>query len=174
MIRELEKTVEGSVALDAPLERRVLAAAIGRLSDAETNIEVQSLAVRCLSVLTPRVSELGIKSLTDSLADAFAGGRADLRDQYAIALKTLVEKAPKAHSRCVADALVARMLALAEGAAPAAKAAGGGAGGGAGAPQQQQQHGAPPQALKPCCNRATSSARFWGACKQSGAAFVSR
>ena len=96
------------------LKKGTLSAAVGRLSDAETNIDVQGLAVRCLSALIPRITESRIKEVAESLTEGFAAGRPDLRDVYAIGLKTLVMKAPEGFARCVCDALVARMLILIE------------------------------------------------------------
>jgi hypothetical protein len=109
---------------------------VDRLSDNEKNIEVQSVAVRCLSSLIPRITESRIKEVGDSLAEAFATGKAELRDVYGIGLRTLVLKAPEAYARCVCSALFARLLTLVDAGADAAAATaagGGAAGAGAGA-----------------------------------------
>lgn len=64
--------------------------------------------MKCLSVLVTRISETGVADTAEKLMSAITSGRDELRDVYAIGLKTVIEKVPG--SAVMADALIRSLL----------------------------------------------------------------
>eukprot|EP00588_Corethron_pennatum_P027684 CAMPEP_0194327606 /NCGR_PEP_ID=MMETSP0171-20130528/41827_1 /TAXON_ID=218684 /ORGANISM="Corethron pennatum, Strain L29A3" /LENGTH=187 /DNA_ID=CAMNT_0039087623 /DNA_START=74 /DNA_END=633 /DNA_ORIENTATION=+ len=105
----LSRAGSGGPPVDTNTERRAAAAILGRLDDPSN--DVQSVAVKTLSALFVRVGP-GLAGdaahkLSDSVTDA---SRPELRDVYAIGLRSLVKDVPEACGPAVCGAAVRALL----------------------------------------------------------------
>ena len=128
---ELGKLPAGA-RIDSASEKRLVEAVLERL-DKDTSNDVQALAVKTLSVLVTRIGEPMVAHACEKLSQAVMTGRDELRDIYAIGLKTVIADVPPTHH--MASAVVRALLPSLLGPglkAPAAAVPGVGAGAGAG------------------------------------------
>ena len=95
--------------MDEMLERRVCAAVLKQLNDASN--DVQSVAVKCLAVLTKVIQAGQVGEVVTKLLAAVTEGKAELRDIYSIGLKTLIADVPGAMGAIVADSLGHKLIA---------------------------------------------------------------
>lgn len=100
--------------LDATTERRICAAVLSLLKDKSN--DVQAVAVKTLGVLLTTVQEEQVLEIADSLTDQVLDlEKSELRDVYAIGLRTLCKTVPAPMGDHVSQRLVSRLL---EGMAP--------------------------------------------------------
>jgi cullin-associated NEDD8-dissociated protein 1 len=100
--------------LDATTERRICAAVLSLLKDKSN--DVQAVAVKTLGVLLTTVQEEQVLEIADSLTDQVLDlQKSELRDVYAIGLRTLCKTVPAPMGDHVSQRLVSRLL---EGMAP--------------------------------------------------------
>ncbi|TYZ57995.1 hypothetical protein PybrP1_012915 [[Pythium] brassicae (nom. inval.)] len=111
---ELNKDTE----LGPYFEPKVCAAVLKQLDDKSN--DVQSIAVKCLGILVTKVQETQVADICAKLSDLILTGKAELRDIYAIGLKTILTDVSSATGAAVAAGLCARLL---KGLAPAAEQA---------------------------------------------------
>eukprot|EP00934_Nitzschia_sp_Nitz4_P009374 Nitzschia sp. Nitz4//scaffold383_size13514//5188//9241//NITZ4_008976-RA/size13514-augustus-gene-0.1-mRNA-1//1//CDS//3329549939//9364//frame0 len=110
----LKRTAESqstSVAsrLDASTERRICKAVLRLLHDKSN--DVQAIAVKTLGVLLTTVKEEQVLEIADSLADqVLDASKSELRDVYAIGLRTLVKTIPSSMGDPTSQRLVGRLL----------------------------------------------------------------
>ncbi len=78
-------------------------------SDDPSN-DVQSVAVKCLSIILKKVKQAQIGEICTKLISLILDGKDALRDIYSIALKTLIADVPDSMGVLVADLLTARLL----------------------------------------------------------------
>jgi len=104
LCNELQKDIK----IDGHMELRICTAVLKRLDD--TSNDVQSKAIQCLAILLKKVQEAQVFEICDKLCGLILEGNADLRDIYAIGLKTLVADVPEASGRGVAQRLIRRLL----------------------------------------------------------------
>lgn len=76
----------------------------------DTSNDVQTMAVKCLSVLVTRANEASVREVTKRLCKQLIGGRAELRDVYGIGLKTLVERVHLSFAPAICDESHPRLL----------------------------------------------------------------
>lgn len=74
------------------------------VSDDPSN-EVQTIAVKCLSILLRRVNQNQIIDISKKLAILILDGNASLRDIYSICMKTLIADVPDSMGKAVSDHL---------------------------------------------------------------------
>ncbi|KAL9188526.1 hypothetical protein ACHAXT_006904 [Thalassiosira profunda] len=99
----------GLRALDSQTERRVCSAVLSLLDDKSN--DVQTVAVKTLSVLLITVQEEQVVEIADRLCTLVLDeSKSDLRDVYAIGLKTLVETVPGSMGNIVSHRLVGRLI----------------------------------------------------------------
>jgi cullin-associated NEDD8-dissociated protein 1 len=95
--------------LDAATERQICTAVLRLLHDKSN--DVQAIAVKALSVLLTTVQQEQVREIADSLADqVLDANKSELRDVYAIGLRTLIKNIPSAFGNSVAERLVGRLL----------------------------------------------------------------
>jgi cullin-associated NEDD8-dissociated protein 1 len=95
--------------LDAATERQICTAVLRLLHDKSN--DVQAIAVKTLSVLLTTVQQEQVREIADSLADqVLDANKSELRDVYAIGLRTLIKNIPVAYGNSVAERLVGRLL----------------------------------------------------------------
>jgi cullin-associated NEDD8-dissociated protein 1 len=97
--------------LDHTNETKLLAAVLERL-DKDTSNDVQALAVKTLSGLVTRIKEEAVSNSVDQLSRQVVQGRDELRDVYAIGLKTVIADVPNTPpmAAAVLRAIVPRLL----------------------------------------------------------------
>lgn len=117
------------VPFDATTERRICTAVLRLLHDKSN--DVQAIAVKTLGVLLTTVKEELVLEIADSLADqVLDASKSELRDVYAIGLRTLVKTVPHAMGDRTSQRLVGRLLdGIRTGSANMAAAHGGGSSG---------------------------------------------
>jgi cullin-associated NEDD8-dissociated protein 1 len=94
---------------DSTTERRICTAVLRLLHDKSN--DVQAIAVKTLGVLLTTVKEELVLEIADSLADqVLDASKSDLRDVYAIGLRTLVKTIPPTMGDRTAQRLVGRLL----------------------------------------------------------------
>jgi cullin-associated NEDD8-dissociated protein 1 len=99
----------GATVLDAAAERRICTAVLRLLHDKSN--DVQAIAVKTLGVLLTTVQEAQVLEIADSLADqVLDASKSELRDVYAIGLRTLVKTIPASMGDMTAQRLVPRLL----------------------------------------------------------------
>eukprot|EP00977_Amphora_coffeiformis_P016691 scaffold5237_cov179-Amphora_coffeaeformis.AAC.4 len=99
----------GSATLDSNIERQICTAVLRLLHDKSN--DVQAIAVKTLGVLLTTVKEEQVLEIADSLADqVLDASKSELRDVYAIGLRTLVKTIPPSMGNQVAQRLVGRLL----------------------------------------------------------------
>ncbi|GKY96499.1 hypothetical protein MPSEU_000609500 [Mayamaea pseudoterrestris] len=95
--------------LDTSTERSICKAVLNLLHD--KSHDVQAVAVKTLSVLLITVQEELVLEIEDSLTDqVLDASKTELRDVYAIGLRTLVKTVPASMGNKVAEKLVSRIL----------------------------------------------------------------
>ena len=95
--------------LDAATERRICTAVLRLLHDKSN--DVQAIAVKTLGVLLTTVKEEQVLEIADSLADqVLDASKSELRDVYAIGLRTLVKTIPPSMGEMTSQRLVGRLL----------------------------------------------------------------
>lgn len=100
---------EGGRGLDATTERRICTAVLRLLHDKSN--DVQAIAVKTLGVLLTTVQEEQVLEIADSLADqVLDASKSELRDVYAIGLRTLVQTIPPRMGDPTSQRLVSRLL----------------------------------------------------------------
>ena len=95
--------------LDSSTERQICTAVLRLLHDKSN--DVQAVAVKTLSVLLTVTGTEQVLEIADSLADqVLDAAKSELRDVYAIGLRTLVKTCPTAMGDQVAQRLLGRLL----------------------------------------------------------------
>lgn len=95
--------------LDPSTERRICTAVLRLLHDKSN--DVQAIAVKTLGVLLTTVQQEQVLEIADSLADqVLDASKSELRDVYAIGLRTLVKTIPQGMGHEVSKRLVGRLL----------------------------------------------------------------
>ena len=98
-----------AAALDPSTERRICTAVLRLLHDKSN--DVQAIAVKTLGVLLTTVQQEQVLEIADSLADqVLDASKSELRDVYAIGLRTLVKTVPPSMGNEVSKRLVGRLL----------------------------------------------------------------
>ena len=98
-----------TAALDPSTERRICTAVLRLLHDKSN--DVQAIAVKTLGVLLTTVQQEQVLEIADSLADqVLDASKSELRDVYAIGLRTLVKTIPASMGHEVSKRLVGRLL----------------------------------------------------------------
>ena len=95
----------GSVALDAPTERRILEQLLARLED--TSGDVSALAVKCLAPLSRNADDAVVALMAKSLCEGLVSGKEQRSDACAIALKTVLTEMPADQHSVVPKTLLA-------------------------------------------------------------------
>ena len=99
----------GGMTMESSTERQICTAVLRLLHDKSN--DVQAIAVKTLGVLLTTVKEEQVLEIADSLADqVLDASKSELRDVYAIGLRTLVKTIPLAMGNQVAQRLVGRLL----------------------------------------------------------------
>jgi cullin-associated NEDD8-dissociated protein 1 len=94
---------------DSSTERRICTAVLRLLHDKSN--DVQAIAVKTLGVLLTTVKEEQVLEIADSLADqVLDASKSELRDVYAIGLRTLVKTIPSSMGDLTSQRLVGRLL----------------------------------------------------------------
>lgn len=102
-------TTSTSPNLDPSTERRICTAVLRLLHDKSN--DVQAIAVKTLGVLLTTVQQEQVLEIADSLADqVLDASKSELRDVYAIGLRTLVKTIPQGMGHEVSKRLVGRLL----------------------------------------------------------------
>ena len=105
MITELK----AGVTLDPLLERRVCEAVLNQLDD--TNADVQSVAIKCIGVLTEVVQEAQICEIVEGLSHHLLSNKTEgLTDIYSIGLSCVVKGVPQDMGSTLAQRLAPRLL----------------------------------------------------------------
>lgn len=107
-VNDLCRSLEGDVKMDLHLERRICQSILLRLDD--TSNDVQTVAVRCLAILVKKVEETQVRDICNKLANLILTGKPDLRDIYAIGLKTCLGTLPSNMGPKIAMDLASRLL----------------------------------------------------------------
>lgn len=107
--RDGNTTSTSSPNLDPSTERRICTAVLRLLHDKSN--DVQAIAVKTLGVLLTTVQQEQVLEIADSLADqVLDASKSELRDVYAIGLRTLVKTIPQGMGHEVSKRLVGRLL----------------------------------------------------------------
>lgn len=105
---DLCNELNNNVELGSFLESKVCAAVLKQLDDKSN--DVQSIAVKCLGIVVTKVQDAQVADICKKLSDLILHGKPELRDIYAIGLKTiLVDVSPKTGA-LVATNLCERLL----------------------------------------------------------------
>ena len=97
------------VPMDTSTERQVCTAVLRLLHDKSN--DVQAIAVKTLGVLLTTVQQEQVTEIADSLLDqVLDASKTELRDVYAIGLRTLVKTIPSSMGNHVSERLVRRLL----------------------------------------------------------------
>ena len=72
--------------------------------------EVQSVAVKCLSILLKKVKQAQIEEICNKLSSLIIDGKNELRDIYSIGLKTLINDVPDEMGSIVSKRLVEKLV----------------------------------------------------------------
>ncbi|EED91192.1 hypothetical protein THAPSDRAFT_262874, partial [Thalassiosira pseudonana CCMP1335] len=95
--------------IDSQTERRICSAVLSLLDDSSN--DVQTVAVKALGVLLITVQEEQVVEIADRLRTLVLDeSKSDLRDVYAIGLKTLVETVPVSMGNVVSHRLIGRLM----------------------------------------------------------------
>lgn len=105
----MKKQTTGEPTLDSSTERQICTAVLRLLHD-QSN-DVQAVAVKTLGVLLTVTGTEQVLEIADSLADQVLDvAKSELRDVYAIGLRTLVKTCPATMGDQVAQRLLGRLL----------------------------------------------------------------
>jgi hypothetical protein len=100
---------EGYGKIDSTTERRICTAVLSLLKDKSN--DVQAVALKTLGVLLTTVQEEQVLEIADSLTDQILDqSKSELRDVYAIGLRTLCKTVPSPMGDRVSQRLVGRLL----------------------------------------------------------------
>lgn len=100
---------DSTTTMDAAQERQICTAVLRLLHDKSN--DVQAIAVKTLSVLLTTVQQEQALEIADSLADqVLDASKSELRDVYAIGLRTLVKTIPSGMGDRVSQRLAGRLL----------------------------------------------------------------
>ena len=100
---------DGYQSMDAATERKICTAVLRLLHDKSN--DVQAIAVKTLGILLTTVHEEQVLEIADSLADQVLDPeKSELRDVYAIGLRTLCKTVPSEMGDRVSQKLVKRLL----------------------------------------------------------------
>jgi cullin-associated NEDD8-dissociated protein 1 len=105
---DLCQELSSDLVLDSAVESKICAAVIKQLDDASN--DVQSIAVKCLSILVKKVQEPQVVDICDKLCSAILSGKDALRDIYSIGLKTCISGIPSEMGPAVATRVTPRLL----------------------------------------------------------------
>jgi len=102
-------TIGQTTRFDSNTERQICTAVLRLLHDKSN--DVQAIAVKTLGVLLTTVQQEQVLEIADSLADqVLDASKSELRDVYAIGLRTLVKTVPAGMGDRVSQRLVGRLL----------------------------------------------------------------
>jgi cullin-associated NEDD8-dissociated protein 1 len=90
------------------MEQRICAAVLKQLDDPSN--DVQSVAVKCLAIITKKVQQAQISDVCKKLCSLVLDGKDALRDVYSIGLKTLIADVPESMGQMVAEQLTNKLL----------------------------------------------------------------
>jgi hypothetical protein len=76
----------------------------------DSSNDVQSVAVKCLAILTKKVQQAQIGEVCRKLCSLILDGNDALRDVYSIGLKTLIADVPDSMGAVVTDKLTAKLI----------------------------------------------------------------
>ena len=108
--------------IDGSLELRICAAVLRQLDD--THTDVQSIAVKCLSILVEKAQEEQVVEICTTLTRLLLSkDKALLRDIYAIALRQAIQKVPASLGPTVVSSMAAPLIRAVKPGAGAAGAA---------------------------------------------------
>ncbi|KAG7369602.1 TATA binding TBP-interacting protein [Nitzschia inconspicua] len=106
---DISSSTGSNVAFDSSTQRRICTAVLRLLHDKSN--DVQAIAVKTLGVLLTTVQQELVLEIADSLADqVLDASKSELRDVYAIGLRTLVKTIPPAMGDQTSSRLVGRLL----------------------------------------------------------------
>mmetsp|Transcript_15391 Transcript_15391/g.23598 ORF Transcript_15391/g.23598 Transcript_15391/m.23598 type:complete len:1350 (+) Transcript_15391:140-4189(+) len=107
--QQQQSSYEGYGKVDAATERRICTAVLSLLKDKSN--DVQAVAVKTLGVLLTTVQEEQVLEIAESLTDqVLDSSKSELRDVYAIGLRTLCKTVPAPMGDRVSQRLVIRLL----------------------------------------------------------------
>jgi hypothetical protein len=97
--------------LEPSNETKLLKGLLGVL-DKDTVVDVQAIAVRTLSLLVTKISESAVSDLCDKLSSQVLQGSKEMRDVYAVGLKTILLEVPNTPQMAtsVLKAILPKML----------------------------------------------------------------
>ncbi len=96
------------IKIDENMEQRICAAVLKQLDDPSN--DVQSVAVKCLAIITKKVQQAQISDVCKKLCSLVLDGKDALRDVYSIGLKTLIADVPESMGQMVAEQLTNKLL----------------------------------------------------------------
>ena len=105
---DIMKALQHDVNIDDHTEALICTAVLKQLDDRSN--DVQSVAVKCLSVLVKTVAESQISQISIRLCDLVLNGPDALRDVYSIGLKTLMSSVPPNMGELLVSTLTSRLL----------------------------------------------------------------
>ncbi|KAJ0400185.1 hypothetical protein ATCC90586_009321 [Pythium insidiosum] len=106
---DLCNELNNNVELGSYLEAKVCSAVLKQLDDKSN--DVQSIAVKCLGILVTKVQETQVADICSKLSELILHGKPELRDIYAIGLKTILADVSQKTGAFVAKNLCVRLLA---------------------------------------------------------------
>ncbi|TMW57399.1 hypothetical protein Poli38472_003324 [Pythium oligandrum] len=105
---DLCNELNNNVELGSYLESKVCSAVLKQLDDKSN--DVQSIAVKCLGILVTKVQEAQVADICTKLSELLLNGKAELRDIYAIGLKTILADVSHKTGTAIATNLCVRLL----------------------------------------------------------------
>jgi len=105
---DLCNALNKDIKIDEKMEQRICAAVLKQLDD-QSN-DVQSVAVKCLAIITRKVQQAQISDVCKKLCSLILDGNDALRDVYSIGLKTLIADVPDSMGTMVTEQLTAKLL----------------------------------------------------------------
>ncbi|KAJ1440484.1 armadillo-type protein [Ochromonadaceae sp. CCMP2298] len=105
---DLCSALSRDIKIDENMEQRICAAVLKQLDD-QSN-DVQSVAVKCLAIITKKVQAQQISDVCLKLCSLILEGKDALRDVYAIGLKTLIADVPDSMGAMVTEQLTSKLL----------------------------------------------------------------
>jgi cullin-associated NEDD8-dissociated protein 1 len=102
-----EELKKDDVRIDATMEGRICEAIFKRLQ-VETMNDVQSISVKCLSILVGREGVTQVSNICKELGYHILNGKSELRDIYALGLKTLIKDVPSKFGTDIAECLISQ------------------------------------------------------------------
>eukprot|EP01083_Nonionella_stella_P042265 114251_1 len=102
---ELQK-VEGE--LDLSLQTPIRNAILGQLDD--NSNDVQAIAVKCLSAIVQKFRMSEVQEIVTKLGSLVVTGKSELRDIYALGIKTLIQAVPESGGAAIAQTLAEQLI----------------------------------------------------------------